>query len=55
VNTSGCVKISDLGLSIDLPKGASLAESFTGTYHYMSPERIDGGKYSYGNDQSYIL
>ena len=50
VNSKGMVKISDLGLCIDLPKGNSLAESFTGTYHYMSPERIEGGRYSYSSD-----
>jgi hypothetical protein len=31
------VKISDFGLSRELEKGHSLADSFLGTFHYMSP------------------
>lgn len=37
VNSAGCVKISDFGLSRELQSGHSLAESFIGTYNYMSP------------------
>lgn len=33
----GRVKISDFGLSKELEKGHSLADSFLGTFHYMSP------------------
>ena len=31
------VKISDFGISKELEKGHSLADSFLGTFHYMSP------------------
>lgn len=34
---NGRVKISDFGLSKELEKGHSLADSFLGTFHYMSP------------------
>jgi len=44
------VKISDFGLSKELEKGHSLADSFLGTFHYMSPERIAGGDYSFSSD-----
>jgi len=44
------VKISDFGLSKELEKGHSLADSFLGTFHYMSPERISGDDYSFSSD-----
>ena len=30
-------KISDFGIAKELEKGHSLADSFLGTFHYMSP------------------
>lgn len=33
----GVVKISDFGISKELEQGRSLADSFLGTFHYMSP------------------
>ncbi|CAM9736315.1 unnamed protein product [Discosporangium mesarthrocarpum] len=45
----GCVKISDFGLSRRLDT-ASLAETWVGTYLYMSPERINQEPYSYPSD-----
>jgi serine/threonine protein kinase len=50
VNLSGCVKISDLGILRDLSGEASVADSFVGTYHYMSPERIAGKSYTFSSD-----
>jgi hypothetical protein len=35
--SKGAIKISDFGLSKELEKGHSLADSFLGTFHYMSP------------------
>jgi len=43
------VKISDFGIAKEL-NTASLANSFTGTLTYMSPERIAGDDYSYTSD-----
>jgi serine/threonine protein kinase len=50
INHFGNVKISDLGIVRDLEDDAEAADTFTGTYTYMSPERIVGGKYSYNSD-----
>jgi len=51
INHHGNVKISDLGILRDLnDAGTNAAETFTGTFTYMSPERIAGHKYSYGCD-----
>lgn len=44
------VKLSDFGISKELEKGHSLADSFLGTFHYMSPERIAGKDYSFSSD-----
>jgi len=46
----GHVKISDFGLSRDLANTQAMADTFTGTLLYMSPERISGGSYSYPSD-----
>jgi len=50
INHHGNVKISDLGIVRDLEDDATAAETFTGTYTFMSPERICGKKYSYNSD-----
>ncbi|CAN8230468.1 unnamed protein product [Cochlearia groenlandica] len=47
INHRGEVKISDFGVSKILTSTSSLANSYVGTYNYMSPERIKGS--SYGN------
>ncbi|XP_010536872.1 PREDICTED: mitogen-activated protein kinase kinase 1-like [Tarenaya hassleriana] len=47
INHRGEVKITDFGVSKILTNTTSLANSVVGTYHYMSPERING--YPYGN------
>ena len=49
ISHTGVVKLADFGLARTL--GAeSLAESFLGTYEYMSPERVVGGSYSLESD-----
>jgi serine/threonine protein kinase len=50
INHHGNVKISDLGIVRDLDDDATAAETFTGTYTFMSPERISGQRYSYTSD-----
>jgi len=48
VNSSGLIKICDFGVSGVLIN--SVANTFVGTSHYMSPERIMGGAYSVKSD-----
>ncbi|KAH6779120.1 MAP kinase kinase 2 [Perilla frutescens var. hirtella] len=50
INHRGQVKITDFGVSAILDSTSSLADTFTGTYVYMSPERICGGNYGYKSD-----
>ena len=50
INHLGNVKISDFGIVKDLNDEATAAETFTGTFTYMSPERISGAKYGYSSD-----
>ena len=44
------VQISDFGIVRDIGDGTGGAETFVGTFTYMSPERISGGSYSYAAD-----
>ena len=50
INSDGIVKLADFGLARVLDKGHSLAESFLGTFEYMAPERVMGGKYTFASD-----
>jgi len=50
VSSNGIVKLADFGLARKLEHGQSLAESFIGTFEYMSPERVAGGKYTFLSD-----
>ncbi|XP_060961121.1 mitogen-activated protein kinase kinase SIPKK-like [Cannabis sativa] len=50
INHRGEVKITDFGVSAILESTSGQANTFLGTYNYMSPERITGGKYSYKSD-----
>lgn len=43
-------KLSDFGLARDLHPGVSKVDTFVGTVAYMSPERLQGGKYTYASD-----
>ncbi|XP_057968478.1 mitogen-activated protein kinase kinase 2 [Malania oleifera] len=50
INHTGEVKITDFGVSAILESTSGLANTFIGTYNYMSPERISGGQYNYKSD-----
>lgn len=50
INHRGEVKITDFGVSAILQSTSGLANTFVGTYNYMSPERIIGGHYGYRSD-----
>ncbi|KAL3830006.1 hypothetical protein ACJIZ3_018808 [Penstemon smallii] len=50
INHRGEVKITDFGVSAILASTSGLANTFVGTYNYMSPERIIGGNYGYRSD-----
>ncbi|GAB5033084.1 ste ste7 protein kinase [Nannochloropsis oceanica] len=50
LNHKGQVKISDFGLVRHLDSSISQADTFVGTFTYMSPERICGEEYSYSAD-----
>ncbi|KAG6586494.1 mitogen-activated protein kinase kinase 1-like [Cucurbita pepo subsp. pepo] len=50
INHRGEVKITDFGVSAILASTSDLAHSFVGTYTFMSPERISGGKYDNKSD-----
>ncbi|KAL3322989.1 hypothetical protein AABB24_040204 [Solanum stoloniferum] len=50
INHRGDVKITDFGVSAVLASTSGLANTFVGTYNYMSPERILGGTYDYKSD-----
>ncbi|KAL9288587.1 putative mitogen-activated protein kinase kinase 2 STE-STE7 family [Arabidopsis thaliana] len=50
INHRGEVKITDFGVSTVMTNTAGLANTFVGTYNYMSPERIVGNKYGNKSD-----
>lgn len=51
INHRGEVKITDFGVSTILASTSGQANTFVGTYNYMSPERITGGQsYGYASD-----
>lgn len=50
VNTSGFVKLTDFGITKQLDETIGLAGTFVGTLNYMSPERMEGEKYSFEGD-----
>ncbi|KAL1326032.1 mitogen-activated protein kinase kinase 2 isoform X1 [Arachis ipaensis] len=52
INHRGEVKITDFGVSAIMDTTSGLANTFIGTYSYMSPERITGnpGGYNYRSD-----
>lgn len=49
LNSAGEVKVSDFGIAKAMEETAE-AETFVGTTFYMSPERVEGGKYVYSAD-----
>ncbi|XP_064986207.1 mitogen-activated protein kinase kinase SIPKK-like isoform X2 [Musa acuminata AAA Group] len=50
INHSGEVKISDFGVSAIIASSSGQRDTFTGTYNYMSPERITGQKHGHKGD-----
>jgi len=50
LNSQGEAKLSDFGISKELDKSVQLSGTFVGTVTYMSPERIEGKKYSFPSD-----
>jgi serine/threonine protein kinase len=49
-SSNGVVKLADFGLARALDEGNSMADSFIGTFDYMSPERLKGGNYTFVSD-----
>ncbi|OAY53957.1 mitogen-activated protein kinase kinase 2 [Manihot esculenta] len=50
INHRGEVKITDFGVSAIMASTSGQANTFVGTYNYMSPERISGAKYDNKSD-----
>jgi serine/threonine protein kinase len=51
LSSQGYAKLSDFGISRDLDVDKEkLANTFVGTYTYMSPERLEGKPYSFSSD-----
>ncbi|XP_017645951.1 mitogen-activated protein kinase kinase 2-like [Gossypium arboreum] len=50
INHRGEVKITDFGVSAIMTSTSGQANTFVGTYNYMSPERIIGDKYGSKSD-----
>jgi serine/threonine protein kinase len=50
IDSNGSVKLADFGVSGELGHTLAKCASWVGTIHYMSPERIQGGSYSYDSD-----
>ncbi|KAL4331848.1 hypothetical protein GQ457_07G039800 [Hibiscus cannabinus] len=50
INHRGEVKITDFGVSAIMTSTSGLANTFVGTYNYMSPERIIGDNYGSKSD-----
>jgi len=50
INSNGDVKIADLGVSGRLGRHVHNKDTFVGTVHYMSPERVLGQKHSFDSD-----
>eukprot|EP01027_Heterolobosea_sp_BB2_P003414 GEZU01005185.1.p1 GENE.GEZU01005185.1~~GEZU01005185.1.p1 ORF type:complete len:182 (+),score=56.13 GEZU01005185.1:131-676(+) len=50
MNSKGEFKITDFGVSAELDDSKASCATFVGTVTYMSPERLNGAKYSYESD-----
>ncbi len=50
VSSNGTVKLADFGIARSMNQGNSVADSFVGTFEYMAPERVCGGKYTFLSD-----
>jgi serine/threonine protein kinase len=50
ITAAGRVKLADFGLARTLEQDKSMADSFVGTFDFMSPERLTGEGYSLISD-----
>ena len=50
IDSTGCIKLSDFGVSGKLANTIGIATTFAGTLTYMSPERIQGEGHSSNSD-----
>lgn len=50
LNSQGQLKLSDFGISRELQEEVDFSKTAVGTRSYMSPERIEGGRYSFKSD-----
>ena len=50
MNSQGFVKLTDFGITKQLDETSALVSTFVGTMNYMSPERMEGEKYSFEGD-----
>jgi mitogen-activated protein kinase kinase 1 len=50
LNKLGDAKLTDFGVAAELHDSAGHAETFVGTFCYMSPERISGQGYNFNSD-----
>eukprot|EP01125_Pyxidicula_operculata_P014199 TRINITY_DN4723_c0_g1_i1.p1 TRINITY_DN4723_c0_g1~~TRINITY_DN4723_c0_g1_i1.p1 ORF type:complete len:337 (-),score=29.26 TRINITY_DN4723_c0_g1_i1:178-1188(-) len=50
LNSEGCVKITDFGVSGEIANTGAFAKTFVGTVKYMSPSRIKGNEHSAKSD-----
>jgi serine/threonine protein kinase len=48
-NSQGFVKLTDFGITKQMDE-EQMAATFVGTMNYMSPERMEGEKYSFEGD-----
>lgn len=50
MNSEGCVKLSDFGISRQLDGTFEMSNTYVGTLRYLSPERLLGDGYNYSGD-----
>ncbi|XP_075895982.1 rhodopsin kinase GRK1-like [Nelusetta ayraudi] len=50
LDNDGNVRISDLGLAVELKEGKTMTKGYAGTPGYMPPEMLKGEKYDYSVD-----
>ncbi|ETV82090.1 STE/STE7/MEK1 protein kinase [Aphanomyces astaci] len=50
VTSQGCVKLTDFGLARELSGTFDMAQTFVGTFKYMSPERVQNEPYDFSSD-----